>query len=591
MLRIITFTIAIICCSAGFSQTFGPNNPGVFNIFGAGNNWTGGNLLLSNNNYANCTLNGVTNSLRTRQYGFNLLSTDIVQGIRLEIEKKGNAFNNVSLLNGWQDGELSTITNYPLSAGTNRMMVLYIGMENGVAPIINSVTYGGLNMTQLISINNSTSFDAQLEVWYLTEAQLATLAPGNYNVQANLGVFVQNQYFDILSAATFQNVDPISPFLDIQTGNTSGGTPNPLQLPNPLNVGIGGVAINGIFCGNNSTPAVTNGGTNCWTINSGFTEGTDVYRANTAVAANTGGCFQSAHKFIAATGTEQPSTTFNGSPNRRIVIAISLRRASIVDVTVMLQKNGITVGNNLAQTATYWPLSDTYVAYGGPTNLWGTTWNFSDINNVNFGAFINARIYNGRAEVDHMRITVFTQSVLPIELIDFFALSKEHEVECSWLTASELNSDYYLIQRSPDGFVWEDLGKVLAAGNSNDLLSYSYIDDRPLSNISYYRLKQVDLDGQFEYSDVKSVNRDSKLSAVYPNPTQNWANIRFEEKQESVQIVNALGQVIDAQSQAWFDSTYRFNIANQPDGVYFVILWDGTKKEVKRFVKQSALAN
>ena len=592
MIRAILIISALVLSSTNFAQIFGPNNPTVYNTTGTGYVWSGSATAVfgSDNSYATSSGagTGLTLDLRARTFGFNLLSTDIVQGIQVDVEKKANSLNNVALLNGWQDGQLSTINNYPLSAGNNRLMIVYVGIENGNTPTVTSVTYGGLNMTQLISINNNTGFQAQLEVWYLTEAQLISLTPGNYNVNVNLGGFAQNEYFDIISAATFANVDPISPFLNIQTGNTSGGTPNPWQLPSPLTVGVGGVAVNGVFCGNNKTPAVTNGGTNCWTINSGFIEGTDVYRANMAVAPTSGGCFQSAHKFSLANGTEQPSTTFNGTSNRRIVIAFSLRRASVVDNVVRLQKAGVNVGSNLAQTTTYWPITDTYVSYGGPTNMWGTTWTYTDINAPLFGASIKAMIYNGVAEVDHIRITVYTQSNLPVELMDFNVGMVGENVGCSWLTSSERNSDYFDVENSTNGFDWLSKGTVQAAGNSMQLMSYSFLDESPSNGQNYYRLKQVDIDGKYTYSEIKSIVFSGiESSLVYPNPLATWGSVYTQKNDSEPQILDAIGRKIIVSNARWENNVFHFDMSDQTDGAYFIQINDAKGNELKPFIKRS----
>jgi membrane-associated phospholipid phosphatase len=442
-------------------------------------------------------------------------------------------------------------------------------------------------LTSLSSIILNTGFGSQLSLWYLTEAQLSLITPGTYNVNVNLGPYVFDQYFDVVSAAVFNNVDQVNPFLDLQTASLNGALPNTWQIPNPINVNIGGVTINGIFTGNNTTPNSLNGATNCWSINSGFVEATDVYRSWTG-ASTTGGCFQSAHKLGLATGVEQPSTTFSGVCNRRVNIAVSLRRAEILDNSVQLEKSGTAVGNDYGLTGNYWPLVDAYTSYGGPTDLWGTTWSFTEINNNNFGAISRCNIPNGSAEVDHYRMTVYTQSILPVELIDFFVLKNGGNVDCSWIIASELNSDYFIVQRSEDGKSWEDIGQIKAAGNSNSILNYSFSDDRPFMNTSYYRLKQIDIDGSIDYSDVKSVDFENSNVEVYPNPTANWANIQLESGQENIQILNSFGQVIDVQQGTMFDKAYRFNLSQEPDGVYFIIITKEDRSEIKRLVKQSA---
>tara|TARA_R110002020_G_scaffold6723_1_gene28633 strand:- start:605 stop:1831 length:1227 start_codon:yes stop_codon:yes gene_type:complete len=98
-------------------------------------------------------------------------------------------------------------------------------------------------------------------------------------------------------------------------------------------------------------------------------------------------------------------------------------------------------------------------------------------------------------------ITVMRQSPLPIDLLSFTAellLEMDPIVLLRWEIASQVNNDYYEIQRSVDVEDWTTIEKVTGAGNSNTHMSYSIIDDNPILGISYYRLKQTDYDGMFE---------------------------------------------------------------------------------------------
>ncbi|MBI4946154.1 MAG: T9SS type A sorting domain-containing protein [Bacteroidetes bacterium] len=115
--------------------------------------------------------------------------------------------------------------------------------------------------------------------------------------------------------------------------------------------------------------------------------------------------------------------------------------------------------------------------------------------------------------------TNVSQTPLPIELLAFDAKQNGNSVNVQWSTAAELNSDYFLVQRSKDGIYFSDVTRVNAAGNSSTTRKYSTEDYEPYNGVSYYRLKQVDYDGKFSYSDVVAVqlhNEDAIL--VYPNP-------------------------------------------------------------------------
>jgi hypothetical protein len=110
---------------------------------------------------------------------------------------------------------------------------------------------------------------------------------------------------------------------------------------------------------------------------------------------------------------------------------------------------------------------------------------------------------------------------LPVTLIKFAAfLNSDQTVGLSWATAQEVNSDYYEVERSPDGENWTALGQVKAKGFSSIVTEYGFTDSKPLSGTGYYRLKMVDMDGKYQLSKVVSINVNSTPVAlvVYSNP-------------------------------------------------------------------------
>lgn len=117
-------------------------------------------------------------------------------------------------------------------------------------------------------------------------------------------------------------------------------------------------------------------------------------------------------------------------------------------------------------------------------------------------------------------------TVLPVELINFVGEAKDGYVDLKWSTATERNSASFDIENSLDASSFKKFASVNSKavnGNSNSILNYTAIDETPLSNISYYRLKQIDKDNTFTYSSVISVNyikaKNIKF-VVYPNPNK-----------------------------------------------------------------------
>lgn len=111
-------------------------------------------------------------------------------------------------------------------------------------------------------------------------------------------------------------------------------------------------------------------------------------------------------------------------------------------------------------------------------------------------------------------------AVLEIDLLDFYAqTTSDNDVELIWTTATEINNQKFIIQRSRDGRSWEDIGEVEGAGTDHQFNHYNYLDQLPYKGISYYRLKQIDYNGEFSYTIIVAVNIESgDIIEVYPNP-------------------------------------------------------------------------
>jgi hypothetical protein len=98
--------------------------------------------------------------------------------------------------------------------------------------------------------------------------------------------------------------------------------------------------------------------------------------------------------------------------------------------------------------------------------------------------------------------------IKPIELISFAAFPHSEGVQLEWITASELNNDYFTIERSQSGEGFEPVNTVRGAGTKSNQSKYSLLDSNPLAGTSYYRLKQTDFDGKSTYSDLVEVTEN-----------------------------------------------------------------------------------
>ncbi len=138
-----------------------------------------------------------------------------------------------------------------------------------------------------------------------------------------------------------------------------------------------------------------------------------------------------------------------------------------------------------------------------------------------FADFIGSKLplVNANALVDP---DCYLAAPLPVELQRFTATAVgDEQVLLEWLTSSELRNDYFEVERSADGRHFEQLMMVPSLGRSNTITQYNELDAAPLKGHSYYRLKQVDTDGEYTYSDIVSVYiKDDKIThyKLYPNP-------------------------------------------------------------------------
>jgi hypothetical protein len=164
-------------------------------------------------------------------------------------------------------------------------------------------------------------------------------------------------------------------------------------------------------------------------------------------------------------------------------------------------------------------------------------WTFSS-------TFTNNGDINGYT--DNPSSSPFNLATLPVEWLSFNVILKENNTnEASWCTASEINNETFYIERSTDGILFEEIGTVPGAGNSYTEKCYTFRDQNsPASALIYYRIKQVDFDGKFDYSKILSVAVANDVS-VFFNSNSNQLNLHFRNLRLSeASIYSMNGQLI-----------------------------------------------
>ncbi len=172
---------------------------------------------------------------------------------------------------------------------------------------------------------------------------------------------------------------------------------------------------------------------------------------------------------------------------------------------------------------------------------------------------------------------------LPIELLAFTAVPTKSAVNLNWSTATELNNDYFTIERSVNGVDFEPIAYMDGVGTSTSISYYSMVDSSPLDGLSYYRLKQTDLDGTSDYSDMKAVLFKAEMDiSIFPNPASTSFELRGKNIHDSeIVVIDALGQKVDIVPNSGGDHV-QFETQTLANGIYFVqITFDDQRQILK----------
>jgi len=181
--------------------------------------------------------------------------------------------------------------------------------------------------------------------------------------------------------------------------------------------------------------------------------------------------------------------------------------------------------------------------------------------------------------------------VLPIELAHFTAQNKGTSVALEWLTASEEQNAYFLVERSGNGQTFETIGKADGQGTTVLATNYAYTDDRPLAGTSYYRLKQVDEDGSYTYSALVGVTRGESAfaSTVYPTVATDYLQLALASGNSFrfAYVLDMTGRQLLQTPLSENTLQYTLDIRGLHTGTYVLVLLDEQGQRQKlRFLKR-----
>lgn len=264
------------------------------------------------------------------------------------------------------------------------------------------------------------------------------------------------------------------------------------------------------------------------------------------------------------------------------------------DASIVLMKGGTAVGADRVGTGIYED-KDRINTYGSSTDMWGTTWTAADINDAGFGVLFSATRNSGPNDlyiyIDQILVTVYFTGgscILPISLADFEAhRADDNSVAVNWVTTSETNNDYFSIERSSDGVNFSGISTISGNGSSSNFNSYNYNDDQPLASVSYYRLMQVDQDGQFSYSETVAVDgiEDSFGFDLWPNPASSQVTLAAKTEDATVQIMDLTGKVVlEKHLGKLSDSNNTIDVTGFGRGMYILAIRDGISKKSRKLI-------
>jgi hypothetical protein len=191
-------------------------------------------------------------------------------------------------------------------------------------------------------------------------------------------------------------------------------------------------------------------------------------------------------------------------------------------------------------------------------------------------------------------ITPYDLSIVPVELSSFTAESDKGNVLLYWTTATELNNSGFEIQRSSDGYNFSRIGFIPGYGTTTNSQTYSYVDKQASTGNQFYRLKQIDFNGAFEYSNIIEVEvvapNKFELKQNYPNPFNPSTVISYQlaaYSQVILKVYDILGNSVstlvnETQDAGKYD--VQFDASNLSNGVYFYQIKAGNYKSTKKMI-------
>lgn len=215
-----------------------------------------------------------------------------------------------------------------------------------------------------------------------------------------------------------------------------------------------------------------------------------------------------------------------------------------------------------------------YVKLTRGTDVYGPT-QFTVTNRIGYFKCYVGNTTNGNTENNlyFNNLAIRTTDPLPVELAFFKAIQNKNTIDLHWQTLSELNNRGFEIQKSTDGKTFENIAFVEGGGNSLATIDYYFNDENPNIGLNYYRLKQMDFDGFFEFSDVVVIDFKKESSfVIYPNPTTEKLTVQTDfQGLVDIRIYNLMGQMVYQNTQR-MTQQMDINLNDLTSGNYHLVI-------------------
>lgn len=300
-----------------------------------------------------------------------------------------------------------------------------------------------------------------------------------------------------------------------------------------------------------------------------------------------------------ATGVGTTTVTHDGSLTTTSTVSFA------DDVTITRRHDSFwTITSTYSGAATTWSLRGGGTGFGTIANVThlrlSTSTGVVGSPGTNGGTTASPVVERITLSIDQLKANNFhiasvdaVNSPLPIELVSFTAVPDRGKVRLNWVTESEVNNDYFTLERTNDIEQFESMATVDGQGTSTRSTTYQYVDNRPYHGISYYRLKQTDLDGTYTYSAIVKVNLSQEPDwKVYPNPVHNEAvhvviSGLMPAEQGEVRMTDNAGRTLNSlyfQADDAGTVTTSLDLSRFGPGLYFLQLNSPSKRSVQKVV-------